>query len=129
MVGAGAGIKPVTVAPSVTHALREQEDGGVVPVVLGLPLGDDVSTLALPVLAHVFAQAIYVGTAVAALSGVPRDFCLIVTVTVLVGGPVLVETILGYGPAGVVTAAASLVPAVPSSMFAATTLLKFMAFP
>lgn len=56
------------------------------------------------------------------------DTCFNVRVTVLVAGKVLVRAEVGYGP-DVVAAAASSVPAVPSSMGPESTLLNFMAGP
>ena len=137
MVGHGAGLKPVTVAPSVTKEEREQTDAAAeVPV--GVMVGGggmwlnvlEDATASVTVVREVDGQAMNVGTAAATRDLPAIDLSL--TVTVFVAGLVdvfLVCSAVGYGLAGVTIGTAPFFPSVDRSVSIGATLLNFMAGP
>ena len=109
VVGQGAGMKPVTVAPSVTKEDLEQTDGTAevrVRVVVGgggmwLNILEDDTTANVIVVREIDGQAMKVGTAAAARDLPATDWSLMVTVFVADLVDVFVGSAVEYRPGGV----------------------------
>lgn len=103
VVGHGAGLKPVIVAPSVMKEEREQTDAAVaVPVgVMGngggmwLKVLED-ATASVTVVREIYGQAMNVGTAAATRDLPATDLSLMVTVFVAGAVDVFVGSAIGY---------------------------------
>lgn len=136
MVGHGAGLKPVIVAPSVTKEEREQTDAAVtVPVRVMVNGGGmwlnvlEDATASVTVVSEVYGQAMNVGTAAATRDSPTTDLSLMVTVFVAGLVDVFVGSAVGYEPAGVIIGSAPFALAVMRSTSIGATLLNFMAGP
>lgn len=136
-VGHGAGLKPVTVAPSVTKEDLEQTDC-MAEVTVGVVVGgggmwlnvlEDDTTANVTVVREAYGQAMKVGTAPATRDLPATDLSLMVTVFVAGLVDVFVGSSVGYGPAGVTIGSVAFAPALERSISIGATLLNFVAGP
>ena len=134
VVGHGAGLKPVTVAPSVTKEDLEQTDG-TAEITVGVVVGgggmwlnalEDNKTANETVVRDVDGQAMKVGTGAATRDLTAIDLSLMVTVFVAGLVDVVIGFAVGYGPAGVTFGSAPFA-LVERSVSIGATLLNFMA--